>query len=63
VGSFITAVNLWVPNNFGKFLSNCETGGSSRRGQLSGVSLVSINQDIFIAYKPKLLDYIPLLEA
>jgi hypothetical protein len=34
-------MNLWVAKNFGKLLSNCTTGGFSRRAQLHGVSLVS----------------------
>jgi hypothetical protein len=31
-------MNLWVPENVGKFLSSCGTGGFSRRAQLHGVS-------------------------
>jgi hypothetical protein len=33
-----TIMNLRVPENVGKFLSSCATGGSSRRAQLHGVS-------------------------
>jgi hypothetical protein len=33
-----TVMNLWVPQNIGKFLSSCATGGSSRKTQLHGVS-------------------------
>jgi hypothetical protein len=29
-----TILNLWVPQNAGKFLSGCTIGGSSRRDQL-----------------------------
>jgi hypothetical protein len=36
-----TVTNLRVPQNVGKFLSNCTTGGFSRRAQLHGVSLMS----------------------
>jgi hypothetical protein len=32
-----TVMNLWVPLAAGKFLSNCTTGGFSRRAQLRGV--------------------------
>jgi hypothetical protein len=32
-------MNLRVPKNVGKFLSNCTTGGFSRRAQLHEVSL------------------------
>jgi hypothetical protein len=60
-GSCITVMKLRIPNNFDKFLSNYETGAFSRRDQLSEVSLVSINQEIFIAYKPTLLVYTTLL--
>jgi hypothetical protein len=30
-------LNLWVPENVGKFLSSCTNGGFSRRAQLHGV--------------------------
>jgi hypothetical protein len=33
-----TVMNLWVPENVGKFSSSCATGGFSRRTQLHGVS-------------------------
>jgi hypothetical protein len=33
-----TIMNLRVPQNAGKFLSSCTTGGSSRRAQLHEVS-------------------------
>jgi hypothetical protein len=33
-----TVMNLRVPLNFEKFLSNCATGGSSRMTQLHGVN-------------------------
>jgi hypothetical protein len=33
-----TVMNLWVPQNVGKFLSGCTTSGFSRRAQLHGVS-------------------------
>jgi hypothetical protein len=33
-----TVMNLRVPQNVGKFLSGCATGGFSRRAQLHGVS-------------------------
>jgi hypothetical protein len=33
-----TVMNLQVPENVGKFLSNCATGGFSRRAQLHGIS-------------------------
>jgi hypothetical protein len=33
-----TVLNLRVPENVGKFLSSCATGGFSRRAQLHGVS-------------------------
>jgi hypothetical protein len=33
-----TVMNLQVPYNVGKFLSNCTTGSFSRRAQLHGVS-------------------------
>jgi hypothetical protein len=33
-----TVMNLQVPQNVGKFLSGCATGGFSRRAQLHGVS-------------------------
>jgi hypothetical protein len=32
-----TVMNLWVPQNIGKFLSSCTTGGFSRRAQLHRV--------------------------
>jgi hypothetical protein len=32
------AMNLWIPWNFGKFLSSCATGVQSRRAQLHVVS-------------------------
>jgi hypothetical protein len=35
-----TAMNLQVPQNAGKFLSSCTTGGFSRRTQLHEVILV-----------------------
>jgi hypothetical protein len=31
-------MNLWVPQNFGNFMSECTTGGFSRRAQLHRVS-------------------------
>jgi hypothetical protein len=34
----ITVMNLWVPENIGKFLSSCVTDGLSRRAQLHGIS-------------------------
>jgi hypothetical protein len=30
-----TVMNLWVPQNAGKFLSSCTIGGFSRRAQLN----------------------------
>jgi hypothetical protein len=30
-------MELWVPYNVGKFLSNCATGGFPRSAQLDGV--------------------------
>jgi hypothetical protein len=33
-----TAMNLWVPQNAAKFLTNCTTGALSRRVQVHGVS-------------------------
>jgi hypothetical protein len=36
-----TVMSLWVPQNFGKFLSGCATGGFSKRAQLHGVSYIS----------------------
>jgi hypothetical protein len=33
-----TLMNIWVPYNAGKFLSNCVTGGFSRRAQLHEAS-------------------------
>jgi hypothetical protein len=33
-----TVMNLLVPQNAGKFLSNCRIGGFSRRAQLHEVS-------------------------
>jgi hypothetical protein len=33
-----TVMNFRVPENVGKFLSSCATGGCSRRPQLHGVS-------------------------
>jgi hypothetical protein len=33
-----TAMNLRVPYNFGKFLSNCPTGSYSKRAQLPDVN-------------------------
>jgi hypothetical protein len=33
-----TVMNLQVPQNVGKFLSGCTTGGFSRRAQLHGVN-------------------------
>jgi hypothetical protein len=36
-----TVMNLRVPQNVGKFLSSCTTGGFSRRAQLHEVSLVT----------------------
>jgi hypothetical protein len=36
-----TVMNLRVPQNGGKFLSGCATGGSSRRAELHGVILKS----------------------
>jgi hypothetical protein len=35
-------INLWVLQNFGKFLSSCATGSFSRRAQLHGVNTASI---------------------
>jgi hypothetical protein len=35
-----TIMNLRVPQNVGKFLSSCTTGGFSRRAQLHGVSYI-----------------------
>jgi hypothetical protein len=35
-----TVMNLRVPENVGKFLSSCATGGFSRRAHLHGVSYV-----------------------
>jgi hypothetical protein len=35
-------MNLRAPQNVGKFLSSCITGGFSRRAQLHVVSLVSV---------------------
>jgi hypothetical protein len=32
-------INLWPPQNAGKFLSRCTIGGFSRRAQLHEVSL------------------------
>jgi hypothetical protein len=32
------AMNLWVIDNTGRFLSSCKTGGVSRRSQHHGVS-------------------------
>jgi hypothetical protein len=29
-----TVMNLWIPQNAGKFLSSCTIGGFSRRAQL-----------------------------
>jgi hypothetical protein len=39
-----TVMNLRVPKNFGKFFSNCTTGGFSRRAQLHEVSYILILQ-------------------
>jgi hypothetical protein len=36
-----TVMNFRVPQNVGKFLSSCTTGGFSRRAQLQGVSYAS----------------------
>jgi hypothetical protein len=36
-----TIINFRVTSNAGKFLSNCRTGGFSRRAQLHEVSLVN----------------------
>jgi hypothetical protein len=33
-----TVMKLWVPKNVGQFLSNCTTGGFSRRAKLHEVS-------------------------
>jgi hypothetical protein len=33
-----TTINLWFPQNSGKFLNGCTTGSFSRRAQLHGVS-------------------------
>jgi hypothetical protein len=33
-----TVMNLWVPENAGKFLNSCTIGGFSRRAQLLEVS-------------------------
>jgi hypothetical protein len=38
-----TVMNLRVPQNVGKFLSNCTTGEFSRRAQLHKVKLVRSN--------------------
>jgi hypothetical protein len=35
-----TVTNFRVPQNVGKFLSSCTTGGFSRRAQLHGVSVM-----------------------
>jgi hypothetical protein len=35
-----TVMNLWAPQNAGKFLSSCTTGAFSRRAQLREVSLI-----------------------
>jgi hypothetical protein len=35
-----TVVNIRVPQNVGKFLSSCTTGGFSRRAQLQEIKLV-----------------------
>jgi hypothetical protein len=35
-----TAINLRVPQNVGKFLRSCATGGFSRRAQLHGVRYI-----------------------
>jgi hypothetical protein len=37
-----TVMNLWVPQNVGKFLCSCATGGLSRRTRLHGVMLYYI---------------------
>jgi hypothetical protein len=44
-----TVMNLRVPQNVGKFLSSCATGGFSRRVQLHGYS-----QLLFWYYTPEL---------
>jgi hypothetical protein len=36
-----TAMNLLFPNNFGKFMNSCTTGGLSSSAQLRGVSYVT----------------------
>jgi hypothetical protein len=36
-----TVMNLWVPQNAGKFLYSCITGGFSRRARLHGVSCLN----------------------
>jgi hypothetical protein len=34
-----TVINLGIPQNVGKFLSSCTTGGFSRRARINEVSL------------------------
>jgi hypothetical protein len=38
-----TVMNLWVPQNAGKFLRSCIVGGLSRRAQLHEVSSVYVS--------------------
>jgi hypothetical protein len=38
-----TVTNLRVPQNVGKFLSGCATGGCSRRAQLHGVFVAVVS--------------------
>jgi hypothetical protein len=35
-----TLMNLWIPQNSGKFFSGCTIGGFSRRAQLREVSIM-----------------------
>jgi hypothetical protein len=44
-----TVMNLWVPQNIGKFLSSCATGGFPRRAQLRGGSSCKCTD---LSYKP-----------
>jgi hypothetical protein len=45
-----TVMNLRVPQYVGKFLSNCATGGFSRRAELHGVMNDGFRINVSVAY-------------
>jgi hypothetical protein len=46
--ALVNTINLRVPQNAGKFLSSCTTGGPSIRIKPNGVSLVSLIEYLHI---------------